>query len=381
MPRRRPGRWHSSRPKTVIFTTVHGVDVGGIARAAYADWHHEQFQGASTITQQLARKLFLTDEVSISRNRRSPAARHGDRARSHTAERNGTRSQTLSTMVRVAGRHRGCAAHTYIRNRRRPATYHRTCRDARRYARGAVAVPRRMQVWTSAKERQRHVWRADARERFHHARARAGHRSGADRSNSSATGRRGGNRSWHLYFTTYVTNVVEAQFGSKAAYVNVWAGRCIRRSIRPCKKLGQEAIDWGIARAKVEGIGAGQAALVAIRPSTSGEILSMAGGAERIFTGQPIQSGLAGAPPARLVLQSIRVHGRRRWRERAADDDSGRYARQLSDGRRNALSAARRRRSFFCATHDAAAGSAQSRNVVAVKLASQLGIEQSDRIC
>ena len=44
-----------------------GIDVYGIIRAAYADYHHDQFQGASTITQQLARKLFLSDEVSLSR--------------------------------------------------------------------------------------------------------------------------------------------------------------------------------------------------------------------------------------------------------------------------------------------------------------------------
>src|SRR5580658_9505120 len=45
----------------------HGVDFGGIARAAWADFTHQQLQGASTITQQLARRLFLNDEVSISR--------------------------------------------------------------------------------------------------------------------------------------------------------------------------------------------------------------------------------------------------------------------------------------------------------------------------
>ena len=37
------------------FYQHHGVDFGGIARAALADYRHEQFQGASTITQQLAR--------------------------------------------------------------------------------------------------------------------------------------------------------------------------------------------------------------------------------------------------------------------------------------------------------------------------------------
>ena len=36
-------------------------------RAAFADLTHQAFQGASTITQQLARQFFLNDEVSISR--------------------------------------------------------------------------------------------------------------------------------------------------------------------------------------------------------------------------------------------------------------------------------------------------------------------------
>ncbi len=49
------------------FYQHHGVDFTGIARAALADYRHQQFQGASTITQQLARRLFLSNEVSISR--------------------------------------------------------------------------------------------------------------------------------------------------------------------------------------------------------------------------------------------------------------------------------------------------------------------------
>ncbi|MBV8151654.1 MAG: transglycosylase domain-containing protein, partial [Candidatus Eremiobacteraeota bacterium] len=49
------------------FYSHHGVDFGGIARAAWADYRHQSIQGASTITQQLARGLFLSNEVSISR--------------------------------------------------------------------------------------------------------------------------------------------------------------------------------------------------------------------------------------------------------------------------------------------------------------------------
>ncbi|MGA9272728.1 MAG: transglycosylase domain-containing protein, partial [Candidatus Cybelea sp.] len=49
------------------FYNHHGVDLGSIVRAAFADLTHQEFQGASTITQQLARRLFLNDQVSLSR--------------------------------------------------------------------------------------------------------------------------------------------------------------------------------------------------------------------------------------------------------------------------------------------------------------------------
>jgi penicillin-binding protein 1A len=45
-----------------------GVDLHGIVRAAYANYKHERItQGASTITQQLARALFLTNRQSVDR--------------------------------------------------------------------------------------------------------------------------------------------------------------------------------------------------------------------------------------------------------------------------------------------------------------------------
>jgi penicillin-binding protein 1A len=50
------------------FYSHSGVDIRGIARAAVANWQHQQIeQGASTITQQLARNLFLTSEQTVSR--------------------------------------------------------------------------------------------------------------------------------------------------------------------------------------------------------------------------------------------------------------------------------------------------------------------------
>ncbi|MBV8374411.1 MAG: transglycosylase domain-containing protein, partial [Candidatus Eremiobacteraeota bacterium] len=49
------------------FYRHHGVDFSSIVRAGYADLTHQEFQGASTITQQLARRLFLNDQVTMSR--------------------------------------------------------------------------------------------------------------------------------------------------------------------------------------------------------------------------------------------------------------------------------------------------------------------------
>ncbi len=43
------------------------------------------------------------------------------------------------------------------------------------------------------------------------------------------------------------------------------------------QNIGQEAVTWGVHQAIAEGIGAHEAALVALRPST-GEILAMVGG-------------------------------------------------------------------------------------------------------
>jgi penicillin-binding protein 1A len=78
------------------------------------------------------------------------------------------------------------------------------------------------------------------------------------------------------YFTTYVTHLLEGQFGAKATYED---GLDVDTTVDPrLQKLAGEAVDWGVESAVAEGIGAHQAALVAIRPST-GEIVAMIGGA------------------------------------------------------------------------------------------------------
>jgi penicillin-binding protein 1A len=173
------------------------------------------------------------------------------------------------------------------------------------------------------------------------------------------------------YFTTFVTHEIESQFGSKAAYE---AGLQVYTTLDPrMQQIAQDAVDWGITRAKVEGIGAHQSALVAIRPST-GEIVAMVGGAggfsldnqfNRAWQArrQPGSSFKvfvytaavdSGMPPTTILEDtpvSYPMGDGTRWEPM---DDDNRFYGPIT--MRYAL--------------------AQSRNVVAVKLAGQLGIDK-----
>jgi penicillin-binding protein 1A len=78
------------------------------------------------------------------------------------------------------------------------------------------------------------------------------------------------------YFTTYVTHLLEGQFGTQATFES---GLQVYTTLDPAmQQAAEEAVSWGIAQAGAEGINAHQGALVALKPST-GEILAMVGGA------------------------------------------------------------------------------------------------------
>jgi penicillin-binding protein 1A len=347
------------------FYSHHGVDLNGIARAAYADWRHEQFQGASTITQQLARKLFLTDEVSISRKIEEALL-------AIEIERYYTKNEILERYLYIIYYGSGAygieaAAHTYFGT----DVGHLTIGQAALLA-GMPAAPSAYSPYVSlqrAKERQRHVlsrmvasgFITPAQERVEEARPL---KLIGDRPTGLQSYK-------YPYFTTYVTHVIESQFGSKAAYE---AGLQVYTTLDPnLQTLGQEAVDWGITRAKAEGIGASQAALVAIRPST-GEIVSLVGGAggftlnsqfnrawqARRQPGSSFKTFVytaavdSGMPPTTILEDtpvSYPMGDGTRW---VPQDDDNRYLGAMT--MRYAL--------------------AQSRNVVAVKLAEQIGIDK-----
>ena len=78
------------------------------------------------------------------------------------------------------------------------------------------------------------------------------------------------------YFTTYAIAQLNQLFGESAVEQG---GLSVYTTLdERMQRIAQEAVTWGVHQAVAEGIGAHQAALVAIRPST-GEIVAMIGGA------------------------------------------------------------------------------------------------------
>ena len=252
------------------FYKHHGVDFAGIARAALADYRHEQFQGASTITQQLARALFLSNERSISRKIQEALL-------AFEIERYYTKDEILERYLNLIYFGAGAygieaASHEYFGT----SVDRITVAQAAMLA-GLPAAPSDYSPYVNrlhAVERQRHVL-----ERM----SASGYltTSQLDVALASPLGlqpeRLTGLQSFkYPYFTTYVTHVLDATFGTQAVYEG---GLEVDTTLDPhLQQLAQEAVDWGVGRAKNEGINAHQAALVAIRPQT-GEIVAMVGGA------------------------------------------------------------------------------------------------------
>jgi penicillin-binding protein 1A len=343
----------------------HGIDFGGIARAAWADYRHKQFQGASTITQQLARTLFLSNEVSISRKIQEALL-------ALEIERYYTKEEILERYLNLIYLGSGAygveaASHTYFGT----TAEHLTLAQAAILA-GLPAAPSDYSPYVNLKrsrERQQHVLeRMVSAEFITQAQAKA-----AKHEPLRLVGDRpAGVTSFKFpYFTTYVTSLLERQFGERPVYEG---GLDVETTVDPrMQKLASDAVNWGVKNARIEGIGAHQAALVALRPAT-GEILAMVGGAGGFSLGnqfnrawqarrQPgssfkayvytaaIDNGMTTTSIVNDSPISYPMGDGTRW---SPHDDDNRYFGAIT--LRYAL--------------------AQSRNVVAVKLAEQLGIDR-----
>lgn len=253
------------------FYQHHGVDFAGIARAGIADWRHETFQGASTITQQLARRLFLSGQVSIARKVQEALL-------AIEIERYYTKDEILERYLNIIYFGSGAyglqaASHTYF-----GTDVSRLSIGQAAMLAGLPAAPSDYSPFVNlqhAKDRQRHVLERMVASDFI---TQAQMDSELAKPLGLIGERPTGLQSYkYPYFTTYVTHLLEAQFGTQATFEG---GLQVFTTMDPrMQQLAEEAVSWGVKQGKAEGIGAGQGALVAIRPST-GEILAMVGGAD-----------------------------------------------------------------------------------------------------
>ena len=140
------------------------------------------------------------------------------------------------------------------------------------------------------------------------------------------------------YFTTYAIAQLERLFGKSV--VNE-GGLQVYTTLDPrMQRIGQEAVTGACARRVAEGIGAHQAALVALRPST-GEIVAMIGGTGFSLRNQFNRAWQARRQPG----SSFKIY------DYTAAIDSGhpsldghrRFPGELPDGRRDAVVSAGRR--------------------------------------
>ncbi len=251
------------------FYTNPGIDVVGIIRAAIADALHQPLEGASTITQQLARGLFLNDRITITRKIEEALL-------ALKIEHYYTKDQILDRYLNLIYLGAGAygvdaAARTYFGHSVSQLTIGQAAMIA-----GVVAAPSDYSPFVNlklARERQRHVLgRMVASGYITRAQAHAAFAAPLHFVKERSAGPLGYRAPW---FTTYVIARLRRLFGNRAVREG---GLQVYTSLDPrMESDAQSAIDWGLRAAKAEGIGAHQAALVAIRPST-GEIVAMIGG-------------------------------------------------------------------------------------------------------
>jgi len=252
------------------FYSHSGVDLRGIARAALANWQHKQIeQGASTITQQLARNLFLTNEQTVSRKIQEALL-------AIEIERYYTKDEILERYLNLVYFGAGAygiqaASHAYFGK----DVTHLTLGEASMLA-GLVAAPSLYNPYADeklARDRQRHVLdRMVANDDVTQAEADAAY----DQPLHLIGAQYGGIESYkYPYFTTYVIAQLEQTVGTQRVFHD---GLTVYTTLDPAmQRIAQDTVTKLVAQGAAEGYGMHQGALVAEDPH-SGEIAAMVGG-------------------------------------------------------------------------------------------------------
>ena len=346
------------------FYSHHGIDFEGVVRAAVADWRHQPIQGASTITQQLARGLFLSNEVSISRKIQEALL-------AIEIERYYTKDEILERYLNLIYLGSGAygvqaASHTYFGRDVGSLSLGQAAMLA-----GIVPAPSDYSPYVNpdlARRRELHVLDRMAANGFI---TRAQANAAAEEPLDLIGQRPSGLESYRFpYFTTYVVHKLDETFGTQATFEG---GLSVATTLDPrMEKIAQDAIDWGVGQAKAEGINAHQAALVALRPQT-GEILAMVGGSGWSLNNQFNRAWQAHRQPGssfKVYVYTAAIDSGIAPNDIVYDTpisypmgDGTMWSPQDDDHR-------------FYGAMTVRYALAQSRNVVAVKLAERLGIDR-----
>ncbi len=347
------------------FYEHHGLDFGGIARAVIADYRGGgRLQGASTITQQLARALFLSNEQTMSRKIQEALL-------ALEIERNYTKDEILERYLNIIYFGAGAygieaASHTYFGT----DVGHLTIAQAAMLA-GLPAAPSDYSPYTNlahARSRQSHVLDRMLASGY----ITKAQQEEAENAPLGLIGERPvGLQSFaYPYYTTYAIHQLEQTFGSRTVYEG---GLRVDTSLDPAlQRFAQEAISWGISRSVHEGIGAHQAALVAIRPST-GEIVAMVGGNGFTLSNQFNRAWQAQRQPGSSFKAFVYT----------AAIDSGKTPTTVVDDSRVTYPAGDGKTwipqdddHLYLGPIELRYALAQSRNIVAVKLAQDIGVDR-----
>ena len=252
------------------FYSHRGVDVRGIMRAAIANYRHEEItQGASTITQQLARKLFLNDRQTMTRKIQEALL-------AIEIEREYSKDEILERYLNLVYFGAGAygvqaASHAYFGK----DVSRLTLPEAAMLA-GLVAAPSLYSPYNDlarARDRQRHV--LDRMVANGYVTRREADAAAEERLALVGASDNGIKSYRYPYFTTYVIAQLVKQFGYDRIYRG---GLTVYTTLNPkLEDIAQKAVTNGVAAGRSEGYGMHQGALVAEDPR-SGEILAMVGG-------------------------------------------------------------------------------------------------------
>lgn len=343
----------------------HGVDFGGILRAGVADLAHKHIeQGASTITQQLARGLFLTDKQTISRKVQEALL-------AMEIERYYTKDEILERYLNLIYLGSGAygvdaAAHTYFGRSAEKLTLGQSAMIA-----GLVAAPSDYSPYVNlqlARERQRHVLDRMVQSGYvTQTQADEAYRAPLELAGERPAGLQGFRAPW---FTTFAVSQLEHEFGKQATYEG---GLQVYTTVDPkMEKLAQEAVDWGMNEGKLEGIGADQAALVAIRPST-GEIVAMIGGTHFSLDNQFNRAWQAHRQPGSSFKAYVYTAAIDSGMPPSTVIDDSPVSYPMGDG---TTWSPRNDDNSYMGPITLRTALAQSRNVVAVKLLEEVGVDR-----